>query len=505
MKREDIVSALSVGQFRGQRARSLGIRRVMVLAAMLLSMTAGGCKKNPPNPETAPSSAAASSATASSPDGGASAPSGQPDQALGQDQQGSLAQRLSAVQSGAADDGGKPALPDWKAMPAGASGPTIPLVKGLVVVTAIAGAEGDYESIKSIQDASPKTVSIAYSADNPTPKMTGLLGGAEAGRADPKNEFPPHTSCTRLVDVVDLAMAHSYSEFFCASQGSAEHFPGSTAIGSSADMIHQLRAGQQVKFHFSPQNKFAQFMQLGEVASGQKPTGPVLSQHAGQPMYSCNLHRVEATDLAAPVLVNGQRASLPALHAMCALEGNEEADVYYLDDPSNPLTLAFQLGPVDSRLQAIEITFPLPEAQKPNAAGNGSDGSGGGGGGGGSQMEAALAAKKPFQVYGIYFDFNSSKIKPESEPVLRQIAAIMRKNPDWKLSVSGHTDNIGGDTFNLGLSQRRAAAVKDALVTRYHIAPDRLATSGYGASDPIDTNKTMEGRARNRRVELQRQ
>jgi outer membrane protein OmpA-like peptidoglycan-associated protein len=108
-------------------------------------------------------------------------------------------------------------------------------------------------------------------------------------------------------------------------------------------------------------------------------------------------------------------------------------------------------------------------------------------------------------VYGIYFDFNSATIKPESEAVLRQIADIMRKNPDWRLSVSGHTDNIGGDPANLALSQRRAAAVKDALVTRYQITPDRLATSGYGASSPIESNATLEGRARNRRVELRRQ
>jgi outer membrane protein OmpA-like peptidoglycan-associated protein len=81
---------------------------------------------------------------------------------------------------------------------------------------------------------------------------------------------------------------------------------------------------------------------------------------------------------------------------------------------------------------------------------------------------------------------------------------IMQQNPDWKLSVSGHTDNIGGAKFNVALSQRRAAAVKDALVTRFKIAPGRLQTNGYGASSPLDTNDTLEGRARNRRVELQR-
>jgi outer membrane protein OmpA-like peptidoglycan-associated protein len=89
--------------------------------------------------------------------------------------------------------------------------------------------------------------------------------------------------------------------------------------------------------------------------------------------------------------------------------------------------------------------------------------------------------------------------------VLKQISDIMHKNPTWKLSIAGHTDNIGDSAFNQGLSERRAAAVKDALVTEYKISPDRFSTSGYGASQPIETNATMEGRARNRRVELQRE
>ncbi len=81
----------------------------------------------------------------------------------------------------------------------------------------------------------------------------------------------------------------------------------------------------------------------------------------------------------------------------------------------------------------------------------------------------------------------------------------MTDNPDWKLRVDGHTDNIGGDAHNLDLSKRRAASVKSALVERYHISADRLTTNGFGASSPIDRNDTLEGRARNRRVELSRE
>jgi outer membrane protein OmpA-like peptidoglycan-associated protein len=70
--------------------------------------------------------------------------------------------------------------------------------------------------------------------------------------------------------------------------------------------------------------------------------------------------------------------------------------------------------------------------------------------------------------------------------------------------VGGHTDHISSDAYNLDLPNRRAAAVKEALVESYHIRGDRLATTG-GASRPKELNDTLEGRARNRRVELVRQ
>jgi outer membrane protein OmpA-like peptidoglycan-associated protein len=116
-----------------------------------------------------------------------------------------------------------------------------------------------------------------------------------------------------------------------------------------------------------------------------------------------------------------------------------------------------------------------------------------------------LAEKKPVEIYGIYFDFASATIRPESEAVLSEIADILERNPDWTLNVDGHTDNIGGLAFNQQLSEQRAAAVKDALVTRYQIAPNRLLTRGYGLTRPVESNDTLAGRARNRRVELLRQ
>ena len=86
--------------------------------------------------------------------------------------------------------------------------------------------------------------------------------------------------------------------------------------------------------------------------------------------------------------------------------------------------------------------------------------------------------------------------------MLAEIAQVLRENPTWNLNVEGHTDSIGGDAYNLDLSRRRSAAVKQALTSRYTINLNRLQTSGFGAARPKDRNDTMEGRARNRRVEL---
>ena len=93
-------------------------------------------------------------------------------------------------------------------------------------------------------------------------------------------------------------------------------------------------------------------------------------------------------------------------------------------------------------------------------------------------------------------------IREESEPTLEEIADLMRRHPEWKLSINGHTDNIASDAYNLDLSRRRAAATVNALTSRYGVDPSRLASAGSGESSPKDTNDTLEGRALNRRVEL---
>lgn len=105
-------------------------------------------------------------------------------------------------------------------------------------------------------------------------------------------------------------------------------------------------------------------------------------------------------------------------------------------------------------------------------------------------------------IYSIYFDTGKAEIKPESEPALKDIAEFLRKNRDLDLYVIGHTDNVGTLDFNMNLSQRRAEAVVEALVSRHGIARERLHPVGIGPLSPVTSNRTEEGRAKNRRVEL---
>ena len=118
------------------------------------------------------------------------------------------------------------------------------------------------------------------------------------------------------------------------------------------------------------------------------------------------------------------------------------------------------------------------------------------------EMAKSIDATGRVALYGIYFDFNKADVKPESDSTLEQIAGLLKKNPSLKLLVVGHTDNVGTYAFNLDLSQRRAAAVVAALSTRFSVGKDRLTPVGVSFASPVAPNRSDDGRAKNRRVEL---
>jgi outer membrane protein OmpA-like peptidoglycan-associated protein len=118
------------------------------------------------------------------------------------------------------------------------------------------------------------------------------------------------------------------------------------------------------------------------------------------------------------------------------------------------------------------------------------------------EMAKSIDTTGRVALYGIYFDFNKADVKPESDSTLSQIAALLKQNAGLKILVVGHTDNVGSFSFNMDLSQRRAAAVVAVLTTRFSVAKERLTPVGVSFASPVAPNKTDEGRAKNRRVEL---
>lgn len=105
-------------------------------------------------------------------------------------------------------------------------------------------------------------------------------------------------------------------------------------------------------------------------------------------------------------------------------------------------------------------------------------------------------------VYGIYFDTGKSEIKPESDAALAEIAKLLKGDAGLKVNVVGHTDNVGGIDSNMELSRARADAVVQALTSKHGIEAKRLRSYGVGPLAPVASNKTEDGKAKNRRVEL---
>jgi outer membrane protein OmpA-like peptidoglycan-associated protein len=109
--------------------------------------------------------------------------------------------------------------------------------------------------------------------------------------------------------------------------------------------------------------------------------------------------------------------------------------------------------------------------------------------------------KKKIILRGVNFDFDKATLRPDARPILDEAVRVLKEEPSIRVSVEGHTDAVGTDAYNQGLSQRRAATVRGYLVD-HGIDAGRLSSVGFGESKPVASNDTADGRAQNRRVEL---
>ena len=121
---------------------------------------------------------------------------------------------------------------------------------------------------------------------------------------------------------------------------------------------------------------------------------------------------------------------------------------------------------------------------------------------GGKKLYDALTEKGRVATQGIYFDTGSDAIRQESAPTLKEIGTMLKDHADLKLTIEGHTDNVGKAESNQALSEKRAAAVRMYLIDTYQIDAARLEAKGMGQTKPAASNDTAEGRQENRRVEL---
>jgi outer membrane protein OmpA-like peptidoglycan-associated protein len=342
-------------------------------------------------------------------------------------------------------------------VPLGAQGPSagaaiqIPLREGLTVVAAYRVPPGhnippgDYEPIVTVIRVDATDITVALSTDEQRDACRDRAAQADRRR----------TSGLRVVRREDLEQAHALREEFEPCPSAPERHPGSTAISVSASVLRELNARGQTTLD---------------------ATTTVAGMVAGV------LTRIERGTVPFRAIVNDEPVELKAVHA--SWQSRVGAREYWiLDDAANALVLRATYRAVPF-WEVVKLSYPVERTAAV------------------ARIARALAKDGRTAVYGIYFDFASDRIKAESEPTLADIAGVLQQNPSWSLAVEGHTDNVGGDSYNLDLSRRRAAAVKQALVARYKVDGLRLRTNGYGASRPKEVNDTVEGRARNRRVEL---
>lgn len=402
---------------------------------------------------------------------------------------------------------------------------SIPLRPGLTLVQAVQGdtlrgnARGDYEAVITVAAVSESRVE--------------LLSTAFVRNYDGRRDW---IRVRRAVPLSDLRAARIQILGFATED--PLQLPGTTALGPSLAVI--------------------------EAARHRGYADVVVRNYAARLDNPGTLRRIGAAIQPFPVLLNGRRVTLPAIRMRGELgqPGHLRPwEFWFLDHPTQPLTLKVTYGgegasesaPPEWMRQIVRIDVPEPVdgaragtgvsddpggpgsgdltgsgadlgadagvagagaaaaggAATP-AAGQGSgEGRGVGGGSGigdgaGADMARDLAANCRVPVPGIYFEFASDQLNPASEPWIREVAGLLHRHPEWPVTIEGHTDSIGGPRYNQDLSERRAGALKQELVGTHGIPAARLSTRGFGLSRPLEPNTTLEGRARNRRVELVR-
>ena len=343
--------------------------------------------------------------------------------------------------------------------------PRIPLVTGLVLGSVLHSPLGEREDVLDIKSAD--STGVHYNWHERTIEADG----------DTTDGFRK-----RFVSAGDLAGAPRFDDVF----GHDEQVrPGFTALTLSRAVYRQLADAGSAPFSL---------MSIPKEARRAATTGTMLDAlfTAGRIRYKGTLTKVSPGPETFPLLVDGVRTEMPAMHVKGSFASGlkrTEWDLWVLADTAHPLLLKSVLeGDV---FQMVRADLPDTSARK------------------GATMEARvieteLAKRCRIEIPGVYFAFGTAAIDPISDRALAELAKGLAGHPDWKVTVEGHTDSVGTDAANQKLSERRAEAVRARLAQKHGVNTSTWGAAGYGASKPRESNSTIEGRARNRRVELVR-
>jgi outer membrane protein OmpA-like peptidoglycan-associated protein len=345
--------------------------------------------------------------------------------------------------------------------------PRIPLVTGLVLGSVLHSPIGEREDVLEIQSAEP--IGVHYAWHERTITTDG----------DTTDGFRK-----RFVSANDLAGAPRFDDTFGRDE---QVRPGFTALTLSSAVYRQL--------HDAGSTPFSLMMIPREARATSRTSTALLDVlfTASRVRYKGSLTRISPAPERFPLLLNGARAALPALH----LKGNfanglrrAEWDLWVLADSAHPLILKSVLEGDVFQMVRADLPDSQPARRGPTAESR--------------LLEEELVKRCRLELPGVYFAFGTAAIDPISDRALAELARSLAAHPEWKVTVEGHTDSVGTDAANATLSKRRAEAVRARLAERHGVDTREWGAAGYGATRPRESNATIEGRARNRRVELVR-
>lgn len=325
-------------------------------------------------------------------------------------------------------------------------------VAGMTITTAIAGPGGDYESRKTYRRREGAAWQLDYAASVP-----GTTGKPMAVRA------------TRVVYDKDVAAAVEYRGLF--EDGVDEDYPNTTALTTSVAVLQSLKATGRSDFAMVGERQAVTQLSAalglaGFAVAGQRLVGEI--KRVGVQTFS--------------VAVNGVPTTLKAIEASGRLQHKAtplDVNLVFLDHATHPVVLGWRAGKTTLRVVRID----LPQSAQ--------------------GLAQKLKVSQRLVLPGVYFEFASAALRPESASALREAVAAIRTLPQSaRVRVEGHTDNVGDAAGNLQLSRGRALSVRAALLDHWPELSNRVVADGLGAARPVADNATLQGRALNRRVEL---